>query len=264
MLGAQLALHLAAWRADRGRRGCGDDSERPGAVALCWSIARETALSLLVLLAWPAGASAASSGDRRRPVVLVHGFASSPVSLWVLARRLRRDGFRVATPRLGGWWRGLDDAADRLARALDDLRDDGATDVVLVAHGLAGLAARRFMQRAGRRAGVRLLVTLGTPHRGTAAAWCVPGPLRADVRPGSAALQALGTASLPAWVGAIAIATPGDAVVVPADLARWADACNVSVRGSGHLHLCVSSRVYAVIAENIAAAAAPAVRHHGA
>ncbi len=260
----QLVLHAAAWRVARTRRVCRADAEGAGAAAALWSVARETTLALLVLLLWPLGASRARA-NRRHPVVLVHGFASSPASLWLLARRLRGHGWAVSVPRLGAWWHDLGDAADRLAAHLGRVRDEhGATDVVVVAHGLGGLASRLLLRRAGHHAGVRLLVTLGTPHGGTCAcAWLRLGPFRRDVRPGSDALRALETAGLPASVEAIAIASPGDALLVPADGAHWADACNVSVEGSGHLHLLVSARVYEIIAENLAVVPDTARRRHG-
>jgi hypothetical protein len=177
MFAAQLALHAVAWRAARTRRGCRDHAVRAGAATSLVSVLRETTLSLLVLLLWPLGAATAPA-DRRRGVVLVHGFASSPASLWLLATRLRHDGCGVSVPRLGAWW----------------------------------------------------------GDRGT--------------RPG-------------ARVEAIAIASPDDALIVPAGYAYWAEACNVSVERSGHLHLLVPARVYAVIAENLAAVRSPVLRRHG-
>lgn len=262
LFGAQLALHRAAWRADAMRRVCRDD-ERPGAAARAWSVVRESALALLVLLAWPFGA-AAPAPERRPPVVLLHGFLSCPASLWVLARRLRRDGWLVIVPRLGAYWRDLDDGVARLAWRLERVRAvHGAADLVVVAHGVTGLAARLLVRREGRHAGVRLLMTLGTPHAGTdAAPWCPLGPFRRDVRPGSEALRALARHPLPARVEAIAIASPDDALIVPSDHAYWPEACTVSVERSGHLHLLVSARVYAVVAENLAVVPTPAAHDH--
>lgn len=262
LLGVQLALHRTAWRAGAAQRTCRDD-DPPGAVIRLWHVLRESALALAILLVWPLG-PIAPAADRRQPVVLLHGLLSCPASLWLLARRLRRDGWLVIVPRLGAVWRDLDDAVTRLAWRLEQVRErHGSTEILVVAHGIAGLAARGLVQRDGRRAGVRLLVTLGTPHGGTdASPWLARGALRRDVRPGSAALAALGRAPLPARVEAVAIASPDDALVVPAELARWPEGCTISVTGSGHLHLLVSARAYAVVAENLRAIVAPARRQH--
>jgi pimeloyl-ACP methyl ester carboxylesterase len=256
MLAAQMGLHLRAWRAARRTQRCPDDDARRPLALRAWQIVRETALALTVLALWPTGAAAPPRD--RRVVVLLHGLGSSPASLWLLAARLRRAGWAVAVPRLGGRWRTLAEAADRIAIALDQLRETHATADVVVAHGIAGLAVRLLLACRGRRLGVRRLVTLGTPHRGTLSGWS----LAHEIRPGSAALTELARLPLPAGVEAVAIASPDDALIVPAENASWPEACNVSVDGSGHLHLLVSARVCAVVAENLPVPV-PAMRHHG-
>jgi triacylglycerol esterase/lipase EstA (alpha/beta hydrolase family) len=262
IVGAQLALHRGAWRAAAARRTCRDD-DPPPVIARLWHVLRESALACAVLLAWPFGADDPAA-DRRTPVVLLHGFLSAPASLWLLARRLRRDGWLVVVPRLGAMWRDLDDAVTRVAWRLEQVRErHGASDLIVVAHGIAGLAVRRLVGREGRRAGIRLLVTLGTPHGGTEAApWLGRGPLRRDVRPGSELLRTLERMPLPPRTEAVAIASPDDAVIVPPEHARWPEACTISIAGSGHLHLLVSARTYAVLHENLAASVAPTRQRH--
>jgi len=259
---AQLALHLVARRGTLEHDRCADDDAPPGWLALLRAIVRETALSFLAVALWPFGMRDAGAG---RGVVLVHDFACSPASFWLLARRLRHAGWAVIVPRLGLWWPDLEAAADRLAIALARARD-GAADagLIVVAHGLGGLATRVVLQRDGRHAGVRLLITLGTAHAGThALRWLPVGPYRNDVRPGSALLRTIAGAALPAHTDAIAIAPTDDALVVPAAHGLWADACNISVAGSGHFDLLVSERVFGVIAENLAAVPDGALRGHG-
>jgi triacylglycerol esterase/lipase EstA (alpha/beta hydrolase family) len=249
VLSVQLIAQLAAWRNDRARPPCAAD-DVPSAAARARAVLRETLLSLALLLVRPFGAGSGAPG-RRRVIVLVHGFGSSPGSLRILARRLRREGWTVRAPRLG-WWRDLAAAADRLAAQVEDVRRELGGDVAMVAHGVGGLAARALLQRAGAGGGIRWLITLGTPHGGTSAfPWFRLGPFRNDVRPGSHAMRALGSTRLPAGVEAVAIASPDDAILVPPEGAHWPDACNVSVQGSGHLGLLVSARVYQLMVENL-------------
>ncbi len=261
-LAAQLLAQLAAWRDERMHPVCAAD-DVPSVGARARAVLRETLLSLAVLVAWPLDV-AAPPADRRRVVVLVHGLASPPASLWILARRLRRDGWTVRVPRLGAWWRDLADASDRLAAHVEELRDEFAGgELAMVAHGVGGLAARALVQREGVRSGIRSIVTLGTPHGGTLAfPWLRLGPFRVDVRPGSDALRAL-SGRLPARIEAIAISSPDDAMLLPPAGARWPEACNVSVEGSGHLGLLVSSRVYELISENLAVDPVPAAGGRG-
>ena len=50
---------------------------------------------------------------------------------------------------------------------------------------MGGLIARYYVQRLGGDARVHTLVTLGTPHGGTAAAYLVPHRLARQLRPDS-------------------------------------------------------------------------------
>jgi hypothetical protein len=78
----------------------------------------------------------------------------------------------------------------------------------------------------------------------------------------ASAFHALATLAVVS-VEAMAIASPDDALIVPAGYAYCADACNVSVERSGHLHLLVSAPAYAVIADELAGVRSPALRRHG-
>src|SRR5262249_41617933 len=114
------------------------------------------------------------------------------------------------------------------------------------------LAVRALLQRDGQAAGIRWLVTLGTPHGGTRALpWLRLGPFRCDVRPGSHALHALGSTRLPAGAEAVAIASPDDAVLVPPGRARWSAACTAAVQGGGRLGLLGSARRSELIVETL-------------
>lgn len=61
---------------------------------------------------------------------------------------------------------------DRVEPALDAWRSAGHPDarVVFLCHSMGGLVARRYLQCLGGAAHTRLLVTFGTPHRGSAKA----------------------------------------------------------------------------------------------
>jgi hypothetical protein len=63
-------------------------------------------------------------------------------------------------------------------------------------------------------------------------------------------------------VEAIAITSPADALVVPAERGRWSEACTVSVAGHGHLSLLVSPTVQEIVAENLVDVSPPAVADH--
>lgn len=259
----QLLLHRDAARDEAARlAACPfDDGDDATTVALRIRLVVVESVATLVLLALRpltlvSGLRAARAPDGRAsgarpPVVLVHGAGGTPTSCRLLARRLRRDGWsRVHVLRPGAEWRDLAHAADRVGAALAAV---GPGPVDVVAHGLAGLAVRAWLAGGRPAPPVRRLVTLGTPHGGTAACpWLRTGLLRADARPESPALAALAARERRGVAAElIAIASPDDPLLVPAPNASHPHAFNVSVRGVGHLELLLGRRSYELLRENL-------------
>lgn len=247
----QAALHVDAARDARVREdACPFEDPEAHTTAATWCVltAMEVAATLCVaLLSLVPLRSRPLDDDGRRSIVLVAGWAMPAGAMRWLAHRLRTAGWaRVYPVGLGAWW-SLDDGADRLAEALAALRATHAVgDVDVVAAGLGGLAARALLRRDGTRTRVRRLVTLGTPHQGTiAASWLRVGPWAHEARPAAAAGE-------PPEGDAVAIASAHDAVQVPATLAYWPGAFNVGLRDVGHLGMLCSTRVWAIVAENLA------------
>ncbi len=120
------------------------------------------------------------------PVVLLHGLVDNR-SVFVLLRRALGRGRHVEALNYSLLTCDLRTAARQLARHVEDVcARTGHRQVDLVGHSLGGLVARYYVQRLGGDERVRTVVTLGTPHSGTAA---VPlaglHPLVRQMRPGS-------------------------------------------------------------------------------
>jgi len=99
-------------------------------------------------------------------VVLLHAAVVSHHSLFLLARRLRKRGFRVFNLDYPNRRFGVLDCADSLYPVFRDLSARIAGRVHIVGHSMGGLVARQLLQmyqppNFGR------LVTLGTPHCGS-------------------------------------------------------------------------------------------------
>lgn len=94
--------------------------------------------------------------------MLIHGLWFSGYILFVLARRLRRQGFIVHTFSYPSVRADLHANAARLAYFLDALDAD---TVHLVGHSLGGILIRALFQDYPRQKPGRI-VTLGTPHGG--------------------------------------------------------------------------------------------------
>ncbi len=102
------------------------------------------------------------------PIVLLHGFASTTHVLGPLAgyleRSLGRKVLRVPLCPLRGDLRA---SAHRVAELLERLaRSSHFRYADLVGHSMGGLVGAHLLKKIDRGRRVRLVVTLGTPHRG--------------------------------------------------------------------------------------------------
>jgi pimeloyl-ACP methyl ester carboxylesterase len=140
-----------------------------------------------------AGTQPPPAGAVLTPVVLVHGYLGTE-SIWTpLADSLRRAGYvNVFTLGYDSLSAGVPELAALLVDAVRTvLARTGRPDVHLVGHSLGGLVTRYAVQRLGLDAVTRSVVTVGTPHGGTALARLGPGPAAAQLRPGSVFLTRL-------------------------------------------------------------------------
>jgi len=120
------------------------------------------------------------------PVILVHGYAAS-VDCWdPLRRRLEAAAFdQVLAFRYNSLNRDLPELAESLAGSvLDTLSGLGCETVHLVGHSLGGLLVRLAVEWCGLGRNVATVVTIATPHRGSALAWIAPGVSARRMRPG--------------------------------------------------------------------------------
>jgi triacylglycerol esterase/lipase EstA (alpha/beta hydrolase family) len=149
----------------------------------------------------------------------------------------------------------VEGGAARLRDAVDQLTHArGAPQpATLIGHSLGGLVARYYARRYPARA-VRRIVTLGTPHHGTTLAR-MHGGAGHKLAPGSQFLNTLTAADrVPQQFDVIAIHSSFDAMILPPQNAEYPVAFNVRVNNVGHNALLFSSKVYALISENLGAA----------
>lgn len=166
---------LCAWKA----RGEAMDSEQAlafGAVkvgsvarlhglaeeAVCQSIAFSTqALYRIGVLRLPRGPADGV------PVVVLPGYTENAGTLWWLLRRLARAGFDPIAIDFPSTYHPIERNAAFLGERLRAIRAErGCADVSVVAHSMGGLVTRTLML-GGSDHGVRTLVAIGSPFRGT-------------------------------------------------------------------------------------------------
>jgi hypothetical protein len=107
------------------------------------------------------------------PILLVHGMVDNRSIFTLLRLGLRRRGFgRVTTMNYSPFTGDVRVAAAQLAEQVEALvAETGYERIHVVGHSMGGLIARYYVTRLGGDERVHTLVTLGTPHQGTYAAY---------------------------------------------------------------------------------------------
>ncbi len=186
-------------------------------------------------------------GGGGRPVLCVHGYTQSGANFAGLRAHLRRPTVAVSLlHRLAPmrWY------AARLERRLEHLVREHPGGVDVVAHSMGGVVLRLVLaSRRDLAAAVHTVVTLGSPHAGTAAARFVPLlPEVVALRRGSALL-----ASLPSLVEllphgrVVTVAAAADTLVYPVETALVAGADHVVLDGMGHAGLLTRREAHEVV-----------------
>jgi pimeloyl-ACP methyl ester carboxylesterase len=234
---------------------CADDEPLGILDALAAFVVECVCLGVLIVvspLGWLVRRQAAAPGNGQ-PIVLAHGWGLNAASLWLLRRRLRHAGFG---PIVIFSYRTRGIEVERAAALLRDLlarvHATHPGPITIIGHSLGGLVARYCLRRYPVP-GVRRLVTIGTPHRGTIAARVGLGTKR--LLPDATLIVKLNTADhLPEQFEVVSISSPFDALVIPQRNADYPGACNIEIRAVGHNALLFSPRTAALIVENFASA----------
>jgi triacylglycerol esterase/lipase EstA (alpha/beta hydrolase family) len=194
--------------------------------------------------------------SRRPPVLLLHGYGCNSGYWAHLAPLLDAAGISYASVDLEPVAGDIDGYVETVERAVDALcAASGQRRVAIVAHSMGGLVARAWMRGHGAGRAARV-ITLGTPHHGTALARFGLGRNAFQMRPGSAWLRALDASEDAATRARItSIYTHHDNIVSPRESGRLPGARNLEFGGVGHVALGSDARVLAAVMNELAALA---------
>ncbi|MCD2189366.1 esterase/lipase family protein [Actinomycetospora soli] len=192
------------------------------------------------------------------PVLLVHGIVDNRSIFHYLARTLRRRGHGTVqavnyspltafTGDIRTAARDLGDHVERLCAV------SGADRVHIVGHSLGGLISRYYVQRLGGDARVDTLVTLGTPHRGSAIAHLLPPTLvPRQLQPGSDLLRELEEPAPDCRTRFLAVWSRMDQLIIPQRNARLEhpdlQVENVRLAHVGHMAMTIDPQVVHLVA----------------
>ncbi|MBN2496989.1 MAG: alpha/beta fold hydrolase [Deltaproteobacteria bacterium] len=187
------------------------------------------------------------------PVLLLPGYLENALTMHWLARKLERRlqapvqalspaEYLVSLERM---------AEDYQAQILDYLEAAGVKQVDLVGHSMGGLLARLLLEQTELRGRIRSVITLGTPHLGTAVARLAFGRNMRQMRRGSAFLEQLNARIRQTDVHFVGICSVHDSYVLPWRCALAPFGENHVLRYCGHLTLLVSGRVAQIVAREL-------------
>jgi triacylglycerol lipase len=221
-----------------------------GLALLAWFWRESSAISTVVFdrlrCAFGAG-SALARTHGERPVVLVHGFTQDGSNWLRLRKQLEADGRWTLAPSLGRpFAEGLRRYETPVEAALE-LAAEGSDDPIsIVAHSMGGIVVRQVLQRRPDLAArVGLVLTLGAPHAGTAAARGIKHVPEARVlHRRSEALAALPTLrELVPRARVVTVAARLDHLVYPTETAHHGSPDSTTLERPGHVGLLVAPEV---------------------
>jgi len=218
---------------------------------------------MLVVSMWPFGLLGHSPFPTKRrdaprpdarPVVLIPGWSMNRGAMVVLAERLRRDGREAYAINYPSASHDTDRMAASIAASIEDVAArTGAERIDVIAHSQGGVLVRAAAREHDVLERLGNVVTLGSPHRGTAPAAMVRWRSLRHLWPQSRFLERLlEDDPVPVATNFTAIYSNFDASVFPAELGYYPGAFNVILDDVGHEGMLLSERVYKLAAENLA------------
>jgi triacylglycerol esterase/lipase EstA (alpha/beta hydrolase family) len=199
--------------------------------------------------------------SRHPPALLLHGYGCNSgywAHLTPLLDAARISHASVDLEPVAG---DIDDYVEAVERAVAGLcAATGRTQVAIVAHSMGGLVARAWLRAYGAQRVARV-ITLGTPHHGTALARFGLGRNAVQMRLESAWLRALAQGEDAATRALLtSIYTHHDNIVSPQESSRLEGARNLEFGGVGHVALGSNPRVLAAVLGELEALASSAHR----
>jgi triacylglycerol esterase/lipase EstA (alpha/beta hydrolase family) len=215
------------------------------AASLFWQEFHSSMLTSSYYMLRPIGLQLVTGAQRQGgslPVLLIHGYACNsgywlPMSKLLTQARISHYGIDLEPPGAS-----IDDFVPQVRAAVQRLRAaTGSEQVIIVGHSMGGLVARAYLRdcaQGGAAAHVARVITLGTPHHGTALAHLGPGSNALQMRRGSAWLAALAASEANTQRMLISsIYSVHDNIIAPQDSSELPGARNLVFGAIGHVAL---------------------------
>ncbi len=196
------------------------------------------------------------------PVLLVHGYGCNSGYWHALHRAMTRDGIGHHAIDLEPVFGDIEEYVPLVQHAVDDLcRKSGQDRIIIVAHSMGGLAARAYLRMHGG-AKIARLITIGTPHHGTAIANFGIGMNCRQMHSRSTKGDGQYVPSL--WLrkldegegiatraSIVSIYSHHDNIVAPQTSAHLDGARNIAFEGIGHVAMALHPKIHACVIDEI-------------
>jgi triacylglycerol esterase/lipase EstA (alpha/beta hydrolase family) len=155
---------------------------------------------------------------------------------------------RRGTYRVGLGQRSVAGMSRALARYVERvLKANQAEQVDIVAHSLGGVVARLAILDCGLESKVRTLVTMGTPHQGTAQVRYVDTRLTRELHPDSPTIQRLQDARWPKGVRGVTFWSKNDLLILPPTAAAEPGTDRIDMSPFTHFSYLIDPRSWAAV-----------------
>ena len=191
---------------------------------------------------------ASAPAATRTPIVFIHGYFCNRAVWRPLAAHLARAGHAIGSVNLEPAFGSIDDYPALIDQQIRALQANHASHkVILICHSMGGLAARAYLRRYGNEA-IDRVITLGTPHQGTALALHGHGKNVREMRRDSAWRRELeGSESRATGALFTTILSHHDNMVSPQAGQTIPGAQTIEFAGLGHVRLLLDRKVWSAI-----------------
>lgn len=221
-----------------------------GLALVVWFWRESSAISSILFDRFRASLGAGSSLLRtngERPVILVHGFTQTGSNWLRLRKQLEARGRWTLAPSLGRpFAEGLRRYETPVEAALEIAAEGSDDPISIVAHSMGGIVVRQVLhRRPDLAARVDLVVTLGSPHAGTAAARGMKHVPEARVlhRRSEALASLPSLKELVPGGRVVTLAARLDHLVYPTETAHYGSPDATTLERPGHVGLLVAPEV---------------------
>ena len=221
---------------------------------LMWVWLHESATALRIFgyqqpFAWKQVANNPAAQSGQRGVIFIHGYFCNR-GLWnAQLAQCHAQGIPAIALNLEPAFASIDAYAPLVEEAVQAMQAATGQHPVLVCHSMGGLAARAWFRSSPSRA-VHRIITIGTPHHGTALASTANTPNGRQMQVGSAWLAQLlrDEAAAPTPVAGLmhCVYSNGDNIVFPAASACLVGGTTHHIAACGHVALAFRPEVTAL------------------